>query len=138
MKLTLRMDQLDPDKFHGYVQAAYNMMRRSDYVTAGEYFMNLYDEHLDELLQSVEQITTPVGLENPVSAENIMMLTILLRTAEGMPDMSEEELHSSIGIVCTYAAMEKLARMGQVQIYHENMCVAVDDESSKRIVVRKM
>ena len=119
MKLTLRMDQVDADKFHGYVQTIYNMMQRSEYVTTGEYFMNLYDEDLDELLQSIEEITVPAGLEDPVSVENIMMLTIMLRTAEGIPDMSEEDLHTSMGIVCTYAAMEKLARMGKVEIFHE-------------------
>jgi hypothetical protein len=138
MKLTLRLDQVDPDKFRGYVQTIYNMMRLSEYVTTGEYFMNLYDEDLDELLQSIEEITVPVGLENPVSVENVMMLTIMLRTAEGIPDMSEEDLHTSMGIVCTYAAMEKLARMGQVEIFHENMCVVVDEQTSKRIIVRKI
>jgi hypothetical protein len=101
--------------------------------------MNLYDEDLDELLQSVEEITVPIGLENPVCVENIMMLTIMLRTAEGIPDMSEEDLHTSMVIVCTYAAIEKLARMGKVEIFHENMCVVVDsDDVSKRIIVKKL
>ena len=138
MKLTVRMDQVDPEKFPGYVQTIYNMMNMSEYVTTGEFFMNLYDEDLDDLLQSVERITVPVGLEDPMSVESIMMLTILLRTAEGAPDMSEEELHTSMGIVCTYAAMERLARMGKVEVFHQNMCVAGDDLSNKLLIVRKI
>lgn len=135
--LTVNIDRLDPEKFPGYVQTIYNMMRLSDYVTTGEYFMNLYDEDLQELLQSIEKVTVPAGFEDPISVESIMMLTILLRTAEGSPDMSEEDLHTSMGIVCTYAAMESLARMGQIEVFHQNMCVAGDELANQKMIARK-
>jgi len=138
MFLTVAMDRIDPDKFPGYVQTIYNAMRLSDYVTAGEYFMNLYDEDLDELLQAIEKITVPVGFEDPISIEHVMMLTILLRTAEGSPDMSEEDLHTSMGIICTYAAMERLARMGHIEVFHQNMCVAGDELANTKSIARKI
>lgn len=135
--LTVNIDRSDPEKFPGYVQTIYNMMRLSDYVTTGEYFMNLYDEDLQDLLQSIEKVTVPAGFEDPISVESIMMLTILLRTAEGLPDMSEEDLHTSMGIVCTYAAIESLARMGQIEVFHQNMCVAGDELANQKMIARK-
>ena len=138
MKMTLNLANIDPDRFHGYVQAIYNMMHRSEYVTPGEYFMTLYDEDLEELLQAIQRITVPVGEEDPTAVENVMMLTFMLRTAEGAPDVSEEELHTSMGLVCSYAAMERLARMGEIELFHNNMSIAGDELANLRMIARKI
>jgi hypothetical protein len=138
MHMTVNMSAIDPDDFSGYVQAIYNMMKHSPYVTVGEYFMTLYDEDLDELLEAIERITVPVGMEDPTAVENIMMLTMLLRTAEGTPDVTETELHRAIGIVCTFAAMERLARLGQVEVFHQNMSIADDPLANSRPIIRKI
>jgi hypothetical protein len=135
--MTFNINSLDPTEFPGYVQTIYNMTRMSDYVTTGEYFMNLYDEDLEELLQSIDKITVPEGFEDPISFRNIMMLTILLRTAEGLPDMTTKDLHKSMGTVCTYAALEGLARKGVVEIFHQNMCVSGDELSDSKIIAKR-
>lgn len=137
--LTLRVDQLDADAYPGYIQTILNMIRSSEYVTTGEYYQMLSDDDLDELLNAVEMITTPEeGEEDAESLENIMMLAMLLRTAEGMPDITEDEVYGSIGMVCSYAAIEKLARLGDVEVFYSNMCVTIDNLAADRIVVRKL
>lgn len=136
--LTLDINKLDISEFPGFVHCIYNSMRMSDYVTTGEYFMSLYDEDLQELLISVDDITVPEGFEDPIAFKNVLTLTILLRIAEGSPDVSEKDLHKSMGIVCTYAAMEGLARAGQVEIFHQNMCVADDSLNDSRIVAKRI
>lgn len=140
MKFTANISGIDPDEFPVYVQAIYSMLKMSQYVTAGEYFMTLYDEDLDELLDDISKVTVELGLEDPIAVKNVMMLTILLRTAEGAIDMDEDELFESIGIVCTYAAIERLSRIGEVEVFHQNMCVAIDKNSkiNQRMIVKKI
>lgn len=136
--LTLDINKLDISEFPGFVHCIYNAMRMSDYVTTGEYFMTLYDEDLQELIMSVDGITVPEGFEDPIAFKNVLTLTILLRIAEGSPDVSEKDLHKSMSTVCTYAAMEGLARAGHVEIFHQNMCVADDSLDDSRIVARRI
>ena len=136
--MTFNINTLDPTEFMGYVQTIYHMTRMSQYVTTGEYFMNLYDEDLEELLESIDKITVPVGFEDPISFKNVTMLTILLRIAEGSPDTTTEDLHKSMGTVCTYAALEGLARKGHVEIFHQNMCVAGDELADSKIIAKRI
>lgn len=136
--MSFNISSLDPEEFPGYVQCIYHMTRLSNYVTTGEYFMNLYDEDLEELLQSIDKITVPEGFEDPDSFRSVMMLTILLRVGEGSPDVSTEDLHKSMGTVCTYAALEGLARKGMVEIFHQNMCVASDELANSKIIAKRI
>lgn len=135
--MTFNVNSIDPEEFLGFVQMIYSMTRMSSYVTTGEYFMNLYDEDLEELLQCIDKITVPEGFEDPISFKNITMLTILLRIAEGSPDTTTEDLHKSMGTVCTYAALEGLARQGAVEIFHQNMCVSGDELSDSKIIAKR-
>jgi hypothetical protein len=136
--MTFNINAMDPEEFPGYVQTIYNMTRMSDYVTTGEYFMNINEEDLEELLQSIDRITVTEGFEDPISFKNVTVLTILLRIAEGSPDITPEDLHKSMGTVCTYAALEGLARQGQVEIFHQNMCVAGDQLADSKIIAKRI
>lgn len=139
MKYSANLNKIDFEKYPGFVQTIHNMMNLSTYVTTGEYFMALYDEDLDELLEAVNKVTAAeAGQEDPVAVESILMLAIMLRTAEGSIDSSEEEMHNAFGLVCSYAALERLCRMGEVEVLHMNMSLDIDSLSGMRKIARKI
>lgn len=100
------------------------------YVTPGSWFKSLSDSDVDALMEMVD-------IEDEESEEmaELMLLTLMLTSAEGVELSSYEDVSKSIGAMRMLTATVSLARKGLVDVFYEN--ISFGSDAHNLIVAKK-
>jgi hypothetical protein len=108
-------------------------LMKCPYMTLGDFFKNLTDGDVQSLQNIVELL-----VDNPEdeSIGNLIILTEMLTSAEGVPRPDLEDMHKRLNSFCMYVTVVSLARKGFVKVYYENM--SFGEDMGKKVVVERI
>jgi hypothetical protein len=111
---------------------AANLMK-CPYTTLGDFFKGLTDSDIQSLQDIVELL---VDEPEDEIVSNLIILTEMLTSAEGVPRPDLEDMHKRLNSFCMYVTVVSLARKGFVKVYYENM--SFGEDMGKKIVVERI
>ena len=101
------------------------------YIAVGDWIQSVSDSDLSVLVDGAEP-----DENDEYKLEDLMLILMMLRQAEGLPPIKEDEgFREGCGQLVTFLVMESLARKKLVRIFYENMSFG-DDMGDKVIVER--
>jgi hypothetical protein len=104
-------------------------IRDDNYMTVGEFFKNLGDNDVEQLLEYS-------NMDTDKQVEQLLIITMMLITAEGLDNANDmETARKHLSQLVSFIALESLYRKGLIKLYHENMSF---DESENKIVAEKL
>ena len=102
------------------------------YLSVGDWIGNVSDSDLKNLVQGAE-----LDKNDEVILEDLMLIFMMLRQAEGLPPVKEDEdFRRGIGQLVTMLVGESLARKGLIKLYRENL--SFGDDMGDKIVMEKI
>lgn len=109
-------------------------MQKNPYATLGDWFRGLADSSVYELQELAETC-----YENPESEtmEQMMLLTMMLASAEGTCDMGDmEKNRTQLGMMMSLITIVGLERKGLVRVFYENLSLGTDMRDA--VIVEKL
>lgn len=108
-------------------------LQKSPYISLGDWFKSLSDRSVAEL----QELSEGVAEDDSESTEQLMLLAMMLSSAEGTCDMkSIDTLRKQLSMIVSIITFESLARKGLVRVYHENYTLG--DDMGDKVVVEKL
>lgn len=102
------------------------------YLSVGDWIGHVSDADLKNLVQGAE-----LDKNDEVILEDLMLIFMMLRQAEGLPPVKEDEdFRRGIGQLVTMLVGESLARKGLIKLYRENL--SFGDDMGDKIVMEKI
>lgn len=102
------------------------------YISVGDWLKNVSDSDLKGLVAGSEFDKT-----DEVILEDLMLIFMMLRQAEGLPPVKEDEdFRMGIGQLVTMLVGESLARKGLIKLHRENL--SFGDDMGDKIVMEKI
>jgi hypothetical protein len=94
---------------------------KAPYLSLGDFFKNASDRSIQELIEMVNDT------ENDEDAmENLILLTMMLMTAEGLVITDDNDLHEATNAMTMIICGVSLARKGLVRMFYENLSFGED------------
>lgn len=110
-------------------------MQKNPYVTLGDWFRGLADSSIYELQELAE--TCYEDPENADALEQLMLLTMMLASAEGTCDMQDmEKNRTQLGMLMSLITIVSLERKGHVRVFYENLSLGTDMRDA--VIVEKL
>jgi hypothetical protein len=110
-------------------------MQKNPYVTLGDWFRGLADSSIYELQELAE--TCYEDPENADAQEQLMLLTMMLASAEGTCDMQDmEKNRTQLGMLMSLITIVSLQRKGHVRVFYENLTLGTDMRDA--VIVEKL
>ena len=101
------------------------------YLAVGDWLKNVSDNDLRGLLQATD------NMEDPVILEDLMLIFMMLRQAEGLPPIKEDaQFREGVGQLVTMLVGESLARKGLIKLYRENL--SFGEDMGDKIVMERL
>lgn len=116
-------------------------LQHKPYVTVGDYLERISDESLDDLVTLADDVFLgekkglPVYLQEEAYS-NLILFAVGLSLGEGMVDLTDEELETSIKLASMYVTLEMLYRRGEIFLHHRNMSMS-EDSRHKVVAARR-
>lgn len=137
--MELKLEYDDSDEYHVNLEQiaatqdlpatirllAFDLMK-APYLSLGDFFKGLSDRGLEELIEMVNEIE-----ENEDALQNVMLLTMMLMTAEGLIVSSDDQLHDALNGMVMITCGVSLARKGLVRVFYDNLSFGEDMQSKK-------
>jgi predicted DNA-binding transcriptional regulator len=102
---------------------------QNPYKSVGDFLKELNDSDLELLMNLVEE-------PEDMSTQNILLLAMMLATAEGLEFAKDEkQVQMRMAQLTSFIVVESLYRKGLIKAYHENMTF---DESDNRIIAERL
>lgn len=99
------------------------------YLSIGSFVRGLTDKDVEEFMDLVES-------NSDLAMENMLLITELLATAEGLPSDDISQLTERCNVMTSYLTIESLARKGLVKVHYENM--SFGEEYNTKIIVERI
>jgi hypothetical protein len=110
-------------------------MQKNPYVTVGDWFRGLGTSSVLELQELAE--TCYEDPDNADALEQLMLLTMMLASAEGTCDMQDmEKNRTQLGMLLSLITIVGLERKGLVRVFYENLTLGNDMGSA--VIVEKL
>lgn len=108
-------------------------LMKCPYMTLGDFFKNLTDADVQSIQDIVE-----LAVDEPEtdSVSNLIILTEMLTSAEGVARSDFDDMHKRLNTFCMYVTMVSLARKGFVKVHYENM--SFGEDMGQKIVVERI
>lgn len=123
-------------KFAAVIRLAAMTVQKQQYILPGEFFGKISDEDLD-VLTEMTNITHPGGgateQEYSAALESLIVLTGILETGEGKSALDDDELIADLGSTVGFINLEKLARMGMIEVNRDNFSYIDDNKEIARM-----
>lgn len=103
-------------------------LSNNPYLTVGAFIQSISDQDLYDFMKLIEE-------NEDVAMENVMLITEMLATAEGLRSENIDQLTQRCNIMTGYITIEALKRKGLVKVYYENM--SFGDEFQSKIIVER-
>ena len=108
------------------------MLMKHQYLSLGKFFKRISDEHLQELMEIIDDADN----EFNDGMEDIVLMTEMLSRAEGVPSESIEDITENVNYFGACVTCVSLARKGLVRVYYDNMSFGTDN--GDKIIVEKI
>ena len=108
------------------------MLMKHQYLSLGKFFKRISDEHLQELMEIIDDADN----EFNDGMEDIVLMTEMLSRAEGVPSESIEDITENVNYFGACVTCVSLARKGLVRVYYDNMSFGTDQ--GEKILVEKL
>ncbi len=95
-------------------------LTKNPYMTIGDFLKNVSDGDLEELIKIVDD-----NEEHP-HFEDLMLISMMLASAEGTEGNTLESVTSNLNMFTTFIVCESLNRKKLVKVFHENMSFGED------------
>lgn len=126
----MNLDKISKDKsFLPMTRLLAIDLMNNPYMSIGSFVKGLSDKDIEEFMELVES-------DSDLILENMLLVTELLATAEGLPSESLSQLTDRCNTMTTYITIESLGRKGLVKVHHNNM--SFGDEFNEKIIVEKI
>ena len=110
-------------------------MQKNPYATLGDWFRGLSDSSVYELQELAE--TCHQDPENAETMEQMMLLTMMLASAEGTCDIGDmEKNRTQLGMMMSLITIVGLERKGLVRVFYENLSLGTDMRDA--VIVEKL
>lgn len=108
-------------------------LMKCPYMTLGDFFKGLSNSDIQSLQDVVE-----LAVDEPEheSIGDLVILTEMLTTAEGVIRSDFNDMHKRLNTFCMYVTVVSLARKGLLKVHYENM--SFGEDMSKKIVVERI
>jgi hypothetical protein len=104
-------------------------IRDDNYMTVGEFFKNLGDNDVEQLLEYS-------NMDTEKQVEQLLLICMMLITAEGLENADDmETARKHLAQLVGFITLESLYRKGLIKLYHENMSF---DENENKIIAEKL
>jgi len=100
-------------------------VRKCTYMRPGDFFRKARDADIDYIMESLDAANYE-GADEDENVTNVILLAIMLSTAEGVEIKDEEDVHERTNQLAVMTAMTSLARKGLIRVYYENMSFGED------------
>lgn len=128
--LDINLDRISQEKtFLSMTRLLAIDLMNNPYLSIGSFVKNLSDKDIDEFMELVEN-------NSDMAMENMLLITELLASAEGLPSENMAELTERCNIMTSYLTIESLGRKNLVKVHHENM--SFGEEYDKKIIVERL
>jgi len=103
------------------------------YMSLGDFFRDISDNDLKTLVDIIE-----IAEDEPEheALGNLVLLTEMLTTAEGVDKIDLVDAHERLNAFCMYVIVSSLHRKGLVKVHYENMSFGKD--MGKKVVVERL
>jgi hypothetical protein len=109
-------------------------MQKNPYATLGDWFRGLADSSVHELQELAETCYQDPDSE---TMEQMMLLTMMLASAEGTCDIGDmEKNRTQLGMMMSLITIVGLERKGLVRVFYENLTLGTD--MSDAVIVEKL
>lgn len=126
---------LENENVSSVVKAAMRRAMKQAFLLPGHWVRDLSDFEVDQLVELAEQAKDEDARNEPGPAgEELVLLTLILSTAEGCAPESDAEVMSYTGTLIAVIICESLARKGLVKIFHDKISFVAPDE----VIVQKI
>ena len=110
-------------------------MQKNPYVTLGDWFRGLGSSSVLELQELAEACYEDP--DNADALEQMMLLAMMLASAEGTCDMQDmEKNHRQLGMLMSLITIISLERKGMVRVFYENLTLG--DDMGSAVIVEKL
>ena len=104
-------------------------IRDDNYMTVGDFFKNLGDNDVEQLLEYS-------NMDTDKQVEQLLLICMMLITAEGLENADDmETARKHLAQLVGFITLESLYRKGLIKLYHENMSF---DENENKIIAEKL
>ena len=108
------------------------LLLKNQYLSLGKFFKRISDEHLQELMEIIDDADN----EFNDGMEDIVLMTEMLSRAEGVPSESIEDITENVNYFGACITCVSLARKGLVRVYYDNMSFGRDQ--GDKVLVEKI
>ena len=108
------------------------MLMKHQYLSLGKFFKRISDEHLQELMEIIDDADN----EFNDGMEDIVLMTEMLSRAEGVPSESIEDITENVNYFGACVTCVSLARKGLVRVFYDNM--SFGKELGEQTLVEKL
>jgi hypothetical protein len=105
-------------------------LTKNPYMTIGDFFKNLSNGDLEELVKIID-----TG-EHHVHFEDLMLISMMLAAAEGTVGNTLETACENLNAFNTFVICESLARKGLAKIHRQNM--SFGEDMKDKMIVEKL
>lgn len=108
------------------------LLLKNQYLSLGKFFKRISDEHLQELMEIIDDGDN----EFNDGMEDIVLMTEMLSRAEGVPSESIEDITENVNYFGACVTCVSLERKGLVRVFYENM--SFGKELGEQTLVEKL
>jgi hypothetical protein len=108
------------------------LLLKNQYLSLGKFFKRISDEHLQELMEIIDDADN----EFNDGMEDIVLMTEMLSRAEGVPSESIEDITENVNYFGACVTCVSLERKGLVRVFYENM--SFGKELGEQTLVEKL
>ena len=108
------------------------------YMSLGDFLKNISNTDLETLLNIIDETQEMEALNNEEPGpdfENVVMLALMLSSAEGLDTNSVEELHQNVNCLIALLTCEGLRRKNLVEIIYNN--VSFGEDYKDKVIVKQ-
>lgn len=109
-------------------------LRHTPYMTVGNFLNGLSDDELFTLLEAADQLF--INQEDCVHGRDVVLISEMLARAEGVVNVTDEDVTRRTEALCSFLACEGLARRGLVKVYRERM--SFGEDMANKVIVEKL
>lgn len=109
-------------------------LQHAPYMTVGDFLNGLSNDELFTLLEAADQLF--INQKDCVHGRDVVLISEMLTRAEGVFNVTEEDVTRRTKAFCSFLACEGLARRGLVKIYRERM--SFGEDMANKIIIEKL
>jgi len=101
-------------------------LKKRSYLSLGDFFKNLSERSLDELLEIANHSADEESELNDTALQDLSLLTLMLAEAEGVTITDDQQMCNCLNALNVIICGVSLARKGLVKVHYNNLSLGED------------